>query len=103
MLGRIFSVSLMLYLFKPWRKIEHMRLVALDTKGQFYPTDERIDIIWKGLNLHMIFLRRIRFGLFFFSRFSGILNAKALFIHFLFFVYVCMLPITGQSVTIRKI
>ena len=47
------------------------------------------------------FLRRIRFGLFF-SRFSGILNAKALFIHFLFFVYVCMLPITGQSVTIRK-
>ena len=46
------------------------------------------------------FLRRIRFGLFF-SRFSG-LNAKALFIHFLFFVYVCMLPITGQSVTIRK-
>jgi len=39
----------------------------------------------------------------FFSRFSGILNAKALFIHFLFFMYVCMLPITGQSVTIRKI
>lgn len=38
----------------------------------------------------------------FFSRFSGILNAKTLFIHFLFFVYVCMLPITGQSVTIRK-